>query len=79
MLFPFDDCLTEEERFGFVAYSICSGISGSVPVLMNVLKQVLLWILYVFVLSCVCYVFVRVCLHYRPSICPCRIRVENTH
>ena len=48
MLFPFDDCLTEEKRFGFIAYSICSGISGSVPVLMNVLKQVLLWILYVF-------------------------------
>ena len=42
MLFPFDDCLTEEERFGFVAYCIhvCSGISGSVPVLLNLLKQV---------------------------------------
>ena len=38
--FRFNYRLIEEDRVGFVAYCICSGFSGSVPVLLNLLKQV---------------------------------------
>ena len=45
-------------------YALLSGLSPSVKYFTDRSKAVLLlWIFYVFVLSCVCFVFVRVCLY----------------